>query len=274
MPTTSPAITAVPTHGYSYRAAYAVGSSLCLGLPAFSEGVADPYPIRSPLVIADYLIDHAKGKTFAEIGTRNGDVSKCVAQFTKRAFAIEVDERHCARLVQRGIDVECKRFENVDDGKLLGVDVFFWFVWPPILSENWLRRLWTLPRPDNTSTTTTVLVAFDGHIPEDMRFLPLFVSHYGGSVDRIFFDEGGEITSGRRPSYSHVFQYRPGRWGVIHVAKFRLGGLEPRKPPGRLDRRLGLAIHENVTTGWTWTAQGWRAGTRPLPTSLHPPQRG
>ena len=112
-------------------------------------------------------------------------------------------------------------------------------------------------------------------LPRDLVSLTRMMKKFKGqAVKRFFFDEGGEITSGRRPSYSHVFQYRPGRWGVIHVAKFRLGGLEPRKPPGRLDRRLVLAIHENVTTGWTWTAQGWRAGTRPLPTSLHPPQRG
>ena len=258
-------------HGHSDRPSYSVGSSLCLGLPVFSSGVADPYPIRSPLVVADFLIHNAEGKTFAEIGTRNGDVSECVAQFTKRAFAVEMDERHCARLVQRGIEVECMRFERVPDEKLLGVDVFYWFVWPPILSENWLRRLWTLPRADNASAT--VLVAFDGHIPEDMRFLPLFVAHYGGSVERIFFDEGGEITSGRRPSYSHAYQYRPGRWGVIHIAKFSLGGQEPRPLPDKLATRLVRAIHENVTTGWSWAAQGWKPGTQPLPSSMYPPQK-
>ena len=131
-----------------------------------------------------HFIIFNSSKTFAEIGTRNGDVSKCVAQFTKRAFAVEMEESYCRRLVQRGIEVECMRFEKVPDQRLVGVDVFFWFVWPPELSEGWLRRLWTLPRADNASAT--VLVAFDGHIPEDMRFLPLFVAHYGGSVERIF----------------------------------------------------------------------------------------
>ena len=123
--------------------------------------MADHYPIRSPLVVADFLIHNVEGKTFAEIGTRNGDVSKCVAQFTKRAFAVEMEESYCRRLVQRGIEVDCTRFEKVPDKRLVGVDVFFWFVWPPELSEGWLRRLWTLPRADNASAT--VLVAFDGH---------------------------------------------------------------------------------------------------------------
>ena len=260
-------------HGHSERPSYSVGSSLCHGLPGFSSGVADHYPIRSPLVVADFLIHNAEGKTFAEIGTRNGDVSKCVAQFTKRAFAVEMEASYCARLVQRGIEVECMRFERVPDKRLVGVDVFYWFVWPPELSEGWLRRLWTLPRADNASAT--VLVAFDGHIPEDMRFLPLFVAHYGGSVERIFFDEDerGVITSGRRPSYSHDFLYRPGRWGVIHIAKLILGGQEPRPLPDKLAPRLVRAIHENVRTGWNWAAQGWKPGSQPLPSSMYPPQK-
>ena len=90
--------------------------------------MADHYPIRSPLVVADFLIHNVEGKTFAEIGTRNGDVSKCVAQFTKRAFAVEMEESYCRRLVQRGIEVECMRFEKVPDKRLVGVDVFFWFM--------------------------------------------------------------------------------------------------------------------------------------------------
>jgi len=206
-----------------------------------------------------------------EIGTRNGDVSKCVAQFTRRAFAVESDQRYCARLAQRKIEVECTRFEKVSDARLLDVEVYFWFVWPPNLSEGWLRRLWKLPRPSNMSTT--VLVGFDGHVPEDMRYMPLLVAHYGGSVDRVFFDEGGDLTSGRHPSYSHPYMYRPGRWGVIHVAKFQLNGSEPTVLPAKMNGQVSRAIHANVTTGWTWAEQGWKAGTKPFSSSIWPAAR-
>ena len=52
--------------------------SKCLTLPGITP--VDESPIRSPLLIADHLIEYASEKTFMEVGTRNGDISACVAQ--------------------------------------------------------------------------------------------------------------------------------------------------------------------------------------------------
>ena len=167
------------------RPSFATAASIC------RFAFADEYPIRSPMVVADYIISQAAGKSYVEVGTRQGDLFKCVQPYTRHAFAIEMDQDYCRALRRRGIQVACSTFETVADALLLPVQVFFWFVWPPELSEGWIRRLWSLPRA--VGEKATVLVGFDGHIPEDMRFLPLLVAHYGGTVERIFFDEGGAV---------------------------------------------------------------------------------
>ena len=241
------------------RPSFAVAPSICWNLPAFDKGAtADEYPIRSPMVVADYIISQASGKSYVEVGTRQGDLFKCVEPYTRHAFAIEMEEDYCRALRGRDIQVSCSTFETVADTLLLPVQVFFWFVWPPELSEGWIRRIWSLPRA--VGTTATVLVGFDGHIPEDMRFLPLLVGHYGGTVERIFFDEGGEVTHQHIPSYAHPHLWRPGRWGVIHVAKFVLGAPQLSPLPSPLDVKLKLAIHSHVRTQWSWESHGWEAG--------------
>ena len=234
------------------RPSFATAPSIC------RFATADEYPIRSPMVVADYIISQTAGKSYVEVGTRQGDLFKCIQPYTRHAFAIEMEQNYCHALRRRGIQVACSTFETVADKLLLPVQVFFWFVWPPELSEGWIRRLWSLPRA--VGETATVLVGFDGHIPEDMRFLPLLVAHYGGTVERIFFDEGGTVTSRTIPSYAHPQMWRPGRWGVIHVAKFELGAPQLKPLPAPLDVQMKLAIHTHVRTPWGWESHGWKAG--------------
>ena len=103
---------------------------------------------------------------------------------------------------------------------------------------------------------------YDGHVPEDMRYLPLLASQYRGQVDRIFFDEGSAVTSAREPSYSHSNKWRPGRWGVLHVARFELGAASGPLPDA-LQYNLVQKIFNNVRADWDWRRFGWRGGELP-----------
>lgn len=109
----------------------------------------------------------------------------------------------------------------------------------------------------------SVFIGFDGHIPEDMRYLPLLLSRYNGSVDRLFFDEGGALTDRHSPSYAHPNLWRPGRWGIVHVAHFELGPLAGSLPQ-RLDQGLARSIHKSVRPDWSWEQHGWEPG-QPVP---------
>ena len=245
------------------------GTSVCPTVPKFRT--ADTYPTRSPLLLADYVIAAAKRHSagnVVEVGTRNGDLSACIDHFVNKFTAVEMDESYCRSLRKRGLTVLCKDWHKVDmDEDIPGpVDVVFWFCWPPTLSEPWLRRLWEWrlqPRAaGKRARNTTVLISFDGHVPEDMRYMPLLVAQYRGEVDRVFFDEGGAITSRSEPSYGHAKLWRPGRWGVLHVAKFELGPASgPLPPPLRAD--VVDKIFRNVRTDWSWPDFGWTAGEPP-----------
>lgn len=107
-----------------------------------------------------------------------------------------------------------------------------------------------------------MLIVYDTHIPEDMRYLPLLVAQYNGTVDRLFFNEGAAISSSHEPSYGHNQLWRPGRWGVLHVARFDLGLHRGVLPPP-LPRDLVEKIHMQVRPNWNWEEFGWRAGTSP-----------
>ncbi len=180
----------------------------------------------------------------------------------RSSFAIEMEETYCASLRRRGIGVDCRSFEQVPDSTLATVEVFFWFVFPPTLSEGWLRRLWKLRRPANI--TTTVLIGFDSHMPPEMRYLPLLTTHYYGSVHRLFYDEGGPLTGHNVPSYAHEHMYRPGRWGVFHVAKFVFSARQPRRLPPLLNHTMSDAVMIDLPGWGDWRHHGWQPGTRPM----------
>ena len=289
--------------------------SFCRNLTGFRT--VDTYPMRSPLVLADYLVTTlGKESKLAEVGTRNGDLSDCLTRVIKSYFAIEIDQRcataqlpillasytyaarsYCRSLERRKIPVMCVDFDKTDLAapefldinapEFLDINAFFWFTWPPQLSEKWLRRIWkACPTPNcrtavsiahstiyrgcqvtaARTTELSVFVAFDGHIPEDMRYLPLLADRYNGTIARLFFDEGGPITDTAVPIYAHPNLWRPGRWGTLHVARFRLGsGVGYIQPlPERIAPELEIAIHQRVRPDWSWQQFGWKAG-QPAP---------
>ena len=258
------------------------GESVCPTLPNFET--ADLFPIRSPLIVADYLSVAARGRSFCEIGTRNGDVMGCVSRFARSVTAIEMDEGYCAKLRARGFGVACQRIEDIPIEDFPTADVYYW--WPSDAGgQNELVRpqpppstslhlslhlsrprrplsgciatrasAWVGSRPLSLSRAraqwlrivaralrhkaarATVYVGFDVHWQPDMGVLPNLLRKYNGTVERLYFDEGGAI-SGRavespiynaahnklEASLAHPFFARPGHWGVFLVARFDIG---------------------------------------------------
>ena len=56
-------------------------TSRCYDIPGFTA--VDGSPTRSPMNMADYLIDATKGKTLTEVGSRNGDIIACLTHHKK-----------------------------------------------------------------------------------------------------------------------------------------------------------------------------------------------
>lgn len=201
---------------------YAAPSSACLSLPGFKP--VDEYPIRSPLMAADFLAPLVRGKNFCEIGTRNGDIMSCVNHFAATVTAIELDEVYCKKLRERGFNVFCKPFESLTPKEFAHCDVYFW--WPMDArsqNEAWLRIVRKAHR--ELQKPARAIVAHDTHYKFDMQMLPLLATRYDGNITRIFFDEHDPTApiDGPAPSYKHTFVDRPGRWGVFHMADFELG---------------------------------------------------
>ncbi|KAL1499133.1 hypothetical protein AB1Y20_013644 [Prymnesium parvum] len=213
---------------HASRPTYAPAPSICLSLPGFSP--LDSYPVRSPLAVADFLAPHVAGKSFCEIGTRNGDIMACLSHFAANVTAIEMDGEYCRRLALRGFAVLCHPFERSTPAELSRCDVYFWWPMEPRQqNEAWLSQLLATHRALRTSAT--LFVAHDTHWAYDMETLPRLVArhraHFGG-ISRVFFDEGGEMSG--HTSYASPFFSRPGRWGVFHLAQFYT---EPRRARGR-----------------------------------------
>ena len=70
-------------------------TSRCYDIPGFTA--VDGSPTRSPMNMADYLIDATKGKTLTEIGSRNGDIIACLTHHKKaeRGTSVSLREVPC-----------------------------------------------------------------------------------------------------------------------------------------------------------------------------------
>ena len=215
------------------RPNWVAGDSVCHTFPDFAP--ADLFPIRSPLVAADYIGSQVQGKAFCEIGTRNGDVMSCVSKFASSVTAIEMDPGYCAKLRSRGFGVACERVEDIPREDFPVAEAYYW--WPSDAhgqNELWLRIVARALRAQGRRAS--VFVGFDTHWEPDMSNLPLLVRKYNGTVTRLFFDEGGAVHGPARgsPVYDKAthkllasiekpFFSRPGHWGIFHVARFDVG---------------------------------------------------
>jgi len=215
-------------------------NSKCLELPGFSAH--DKYPVRSPLLVADFFMAKVAGKNFCEVGTRHGDIMACLSHFAASVTAIEMSARYCRQLSSRGFRVLCKRFETATSDELAHCDLYFW--WPmdaKTQNENWLQLVRNAH--STSGRQAVVYIAHDTHNADDMSLLPKLARAYSGNISRVFFDEGGDLDGS--PSYSKPQYGRPGRWGVFHMAAFQVG---PDAPPAKAlptNRRHGrLTIME------------------------------
>ena len=234
------------------RPPYVVGPSRCAISPV------DFYPIRSPLVVSDFLIQHARGGQFCEIGTRHGDISACVAEAGIPVLSIEMEPEYCAALQQRDLNVLCRGIETLSPKDFASCSIYFW--WPTFStyqSEPWLRKLIEAHRA--LGTNATVFIAHDTVVGADMAMLPRLAHRYGANrrVQRIFFDEGGGLESGswrtataslEMPSYSHGVVGRNGHWGVFHLLQFELGAFK-HLPPALSERHEGMLPRQRRPPG-------------------------
>ena len=207
----------------STRPTFLPDKSICRRLPGFTN-LSVVIPDRSPLAVADFLAPIVSGRSFTEIGTRNGDIMGCLAHFAK-VTAIELDANYCKKLRERGFEVVCRAVETVSATDLPAGDVYFWWpMWSPRQNEAWLRQLMQVHR--DSGRRAVAYIAHDSHWAPDMQTLKRLTPHYRATnVTRIFFDEGDVAQAGTG---------RPGKWGVFHMARFELGGeLPPRQ--GRRD---------------------------------------
>lgn len=199
---------------HTERPTWKAGESICNDLHHFKA--FDSYPIRSPLVVADFFAPIVKDKNFCEIGSRNGDISACVMHFASSVSVIELDQKYCKILEKRGLNVLCKAVETVtvEEFRERHCDVYFWWPMDPrTQNELWLKQIKEVQK--EIGTHATVYIAHDTHWHLDMQMLPKLAASHNGSIERVFFDEGGDLFG--EPSYSRAWADRPGRWGVMHL---------------------------------------------------------
>jgi hypothetical protein len=166
----------------------------------------ETYPMRSPLVVADYLLSKTPAGDryrFGEIGSGSGDVIDCMCRcLSTSLLSVEMMPSICNRLRRRGIDVACQPFYRwvKSNASLLAaqVDVWYWWVFPPLRTEEFLRELGAVY--EKSGRRGVAFVGYDSHVPEDMAALPLLLLAYDGTVERLFFDEGGALDSETEPS--------------------------------------------------------------------------
>ena len=160
---------------------HTVYESLCGRLQGWER--VDSYPIRSPLVIADFLAPLVAGKVYTEIGTRNGDHVACLKAFASRATAIELNVNNCRRLRKRGVSVLCQGVETVLPHKMPPTDVYFW--WPmaaQFQNEVWLRQMIHIHQ--QSGKRAVAFIAHDNYWPSDMESLATLRRHYSAN-DRL-----------------------------------------------------------------------------------------
>eukprot|EP00614_Pseudopedinella_elastica_P024237 CAMPEP_0172628658 /NCGR_PEP_ID=MMETSP1068-20121228/163104_1 /TAXON_ID=35684 /ORGANISM="Pseudopedinella elastica, Strain CCMP716" /LENGTH=396 /DNA_ID=CAMNT_0013438939 /DNA_START=174 /DNA_END=1364 /DNA_ORIENTATION=+ len=102
------------------------GRSLCPHLiPVF-----DMHPFRSPLAVADFLLDKVAGRSYVEIGARNGDIAACLAPATISSVVLEMDTRYCPVLRSRELGaVVCEGLTAENAERILPTaDIYFTWI--------------------------------------------------------------------------------------------------------------------------------------------------
>ena len=167
--------------------------SKCHSLPGYKA--LDKPPIRSPLVVADALIQLVEGKRYYEIGTRKGDHVKCIKPFAKKAHASEIDKQYCSYLRKNNITVVCEDFMKSDElpEPMQRANVIFW--WPPFPNKNepWLTRIVEgMEKSEKPALirNKVIVIAFDHNWFGDKRSLRTLKQKWCGLETIFKFNEG------------------------------------------------------------------------------------
>ena len=215
-------------------------TSRCLALRNFTP--VDTFPTRSPLIVADHLIPLVRGKTFVEIGTRNGDLFECVQNFAKRSYAIEMDRPYCAMLRARGHSVICEQLNASnaarilpwtphDDhlggrlgGKARPLVFFWWHFYKYNLDRVALIDRVLKERGESAEVIFMLTGALSVEIADVHRSLHTIRSRkyaHTGSMRRLWFVEQ---PAGWEPArFPQVFKGPDAQWGVFHMMHVRVG---------------------------------------------------
>lgn len=155
---------------------YNFGRSVCTSLPGFQP--VDEYPIRSPLLVADVLLQEVRSRTVVEIGTRNGDIFACLSRLAHRTIAIEKKPQYCASLRERGFNVICEELNaNTVHRVLPDAEVYFmwWFI------KHNLRLLRIVDAEVRARNRTAVFYyALTGNFVPEINVLPADLAHLRG----------------------------------------------------------------------------------------------
>ena len=165
--------------------------ALCTSLDGYVA--IDRSPIRSPLIVAEHLINYSRGKVILEVGTRNGDILACVSRFASKAFAVEIDKDYCDHLTKRNLDVYCRDYKKVNLAELPFMpQIFFW--WPMVASEQneeWLSH--TRDQVGCSGVEYIVIIAFDNQWEPDVKNKIEMLQKYPSTQEHVIsFNEGTE----------------------------------------------------------------------------------
>ncbi len=256
-------LTAAFAHLARAQVAWEPGQSICPHLPGFRA--ADVYPTRGPLLMADFLIARVRGRDFVEIGSRNGDLSACLAQFARKTTIVESERHYCRALAARNLTVMCERVTARNAEALLpAADVYFWWMFPSMNLEL-VRLVHATLRARGKRALVVFPIDSEGMVPGQGRdigqigpqLMALRSAEYGysGAVHRIFFDEtvddrqalDGEpvAAEGNTASYMRPFYGRYGRWGVLLVLSATVGAGVNQTARPRAEHHHARAEHHH-----------------------------
>ena len=160
----------------------------------------DGSPTRSPMNVADYLIDVTRGKTLTEVGSRNGDIIACVTHQKKNVeriappVSVELDREYCEKMRRRGIHVTCESITDLDETTMPISDYYFW--WPMAAATQnveWLRHVSGVLRKRGVARGKTAIIACDMSWREDVDNAYELRDHFGGQwIGKVWYDEGDD----------------------------------------------------------------------------------
>ena len=209
--------------------------SRCSTQPGY-HGTANKFPIRSPLLVADYLISKVAGKRYVEIGTRDGDLFDCIAPHAKQAISIEMDPAYCRSLRQRGHTVVCGQLNASSAGDILpNADVYFWWIYNKYNLQivRWIDT--ELKRRGQRGTLyfplTAELLTEQDALVKQAQYLERF--HSGGLDQRLFFQEKA-TPNFFQPPKGYCSAKGPGAsWGIFSMLRGEVGLQAKRRGAGK-----------------------------------------